>query len=112
MSNGGAAKPCPPRLNGRREPASGMATEINGDRQPRDVRRIDLDVDAERRHAAPKSLRADAELVDAIEQLAFELTQIGAAIPHINRPEHRLLREERGGFERTADADTDDDRRT
>src|SRR5438552_6034804 len=89
-----------------------MATEINGDWQPRYVRRIDLDVDGQRCHAASKSLRADAQFVDAHEQLSFELAKIGARMPHINRPYYRLLREQRGGLERPADANTDDDRRT
>src|SRR5437660_11155096 len=89
-----------------------MATEINGDWQPRDVRRIDLDVDGQRCHAASKSLWADAQFVDTLEQLAFELAKISARMPHINRPEHGLLCEQRGGLERPADANTDDDRRT
>src|SRR5437660_12856474 len=74
--------------------------------------RIDLDVDGQRCDAPSEPLRADAQLVDTVEQLAFELAKIGARMPHINRPDYRLLREERGGLERPADTNTDDDRRT
>ena len=89
-----------------------MASEIDGYGQTGDVRRVDLDVDAERGDASAEPLRPDAEIVDAFEQLAFEAAEIGARMAHVDRPQDRLLCEERRRFKRPADADADNDRRT
>src|SRR5204863_2801995 len=89
-----------------------VASEIHGNRQAGDVGWIDLDVHAERGDASAESLRADAEIVDAFEQLAFQPAEIRARMTDTDRPQDRFLREERGRFERSSDADADDDRRT
>jgi len=54
-----------------------MTSQVDGDGQPCDVRRLHLDVDRERGGPAAEALRADAETVDALQQIAFELDEIG-----------------------------------
>ena len=82
-----------------------MAAQIHCNRKPCDVRRKHFDIHSERRHPATEPLRTDAELVDAIEELGFELPKIRTRMPHIDRAEHGFLREQCRGLERPADTD-------
>ena len=49
-----------------------MAAEIDGHRKAGDVRGINLYVNGERGYSPSKSLRPDAQVVDPLEELAFE----------------------------------------
>ena len=89
-----------------------MTSQVDGNGQPCDVRRLHLDVDGERGGPAAEALRPDAETVDALQQIAFELGEIGPRVTSIDRPQYRTLGKQRRSVERPADAHADDDRRT
>src|SRR5437868_11084818 len=67
--------------SGRRErgarAARGMALHVHGHRIHGDVRRRRLDVHRERGRVAAEALRADAEHVDRVAELALELGPFG-----------------------------------
>src|SRR5262245_57294549 len=89
-----------------------MAPEIDGNRQAGDVGWKSLDVHGQCRDAPAITLRSNPERVDAVEEIAFEPSQIGFGIPLIDWSQNRLLRKDRGSFKRAADADPDNDRWT
>ena len=74
------------------------------------MRRAPLNVDAEARRRAAE-LRADARLVDEIEELVFEFRVFGHRVVAVDGARQRDLAVEAGLVHRAADADADDRRR-
>src|SRR5215510_9062556 len=96
-------------LDGRRQSTSGMATEVHSDRQPRDVRRIDFDIDRQCGHDPTQPLGADSEAVDEYEELTFQVPEVRPWMTDVDRPQDRLLGEQRRPLERSADPDANND---
>src|SRR5438094_612764 len=88
-----------------------VAFDGDGDGKRRDVTRIREDVDAERSRVAAVALGPDAETVGLVEQLLLERVECGIGIRRAQLPEQGPLAEDRGLFERAADADAEDQRR-
>src|SRR2546425_5169892 len=88
-----------------------VALDRHRHRQRRDVAGIREHVDAERRRVATIALRADAKPVGAREQLLLQRVQHGIRVRGADLAEQRLLRQERGLLERTADTPAPDERR-
>src|SRR5215470_7254867 len=88
-----------------------VAFDGDGDGQRRDVTWVREDVDSERGRVASVALRPDAETVGAREQLLLEPVQRGVRIRRAELAEQGFLRKDRRLLERTADADTEDQRR-
>ena len=75
--------------------------------------RVHLDLDVEDGREAAQALRADAERVDAVVDLHAELLFVGLRtagekVEHVEGFVERFLREKRGLFSGTADADAED----
>src|SRR6266508_1069406 len=71
-----------------------------------------LDVARQHRHVAPEAHRADARLVEQLEQLLLELGHVRVGIACTHRARDRLLREIHCVVRATPDADADDAGRT
>src|SRR2546425_12442789 len=88
-----------------------VAFDGDGNGKRRDVTRIREDVDAERSRVAAVALGPDAEAVGLVEQLLLERVECGIGIRRAQLAEEWLLAQDRGFFERPADAHPEDQRR-
>src|SRR5258705_5729552 len=88
-----------------------VAFDGDGDGKRRDVTRVREDVDAERSRVAAVALGPDAEAVGLVEQLLLERVECGIGIRRAQLAEECLLAQDRGFFERPADAHAEDQRR-
>src|SRR5512147_2963297 len=89
-----------------------VAVDVHGDGQARDVAGKAFHMHGHGRHFAPEALGADARLVHGLEQHLLERGEFQPRIRASDRPEERLLRDERRFLEIAADTDADHHRRT
>src|SRR4249920_314738 len=88
--------------------AGGPALVVDGHRVEGHVRVRVLDVTREDGHVAAEAHRADARLVQELEQLALELRHVRIRVGRPDRPRNRLLREIHRVVRRTANTNADD----
>ena len=88
-----------------------VAVDIDSDRQPCNVRGHGKHVYSQRGGPAAKALRADAERIDALEQLALKLRVERILIVPARLPQQRLLCQQSRFVKGAAEADADYDRR-
>src|SRR5258706_8952213 len=99
------------RSESRARATRGVALHVDRHRVHGDVRRRGLDVHREGGRIAAEALRADAEHVDRLRELALELRALRVGALRAERPRRRLLGEMQAEIGRATDADADDGRR-
>src|SRR5258708_1640463 len=99
------------RAQGGPRAARGMALHVHGDRVHGDVRGGGLDVHGKGGRVAAEALRADAEHVDRLAELGFELRAFGIGAARAEGTRRGKLGEMRARIGGAAHADAEDGRR-